>query len=438
MKTPTLWVTTAQLPTYPTLTKDIQADVAIIGAGMTGILSAYLLAKEGRKVVILEKETVAEGATHLTTAFLTQIIDTDMSDLIKAFGLEKAQGIVRSHMTGLTLIETIAREEDIECDFKRCSNYIYEQKEEDFGKLLAEYEAMGQLGISASISGDPLSGFKNHGYIEVLNQGKFHPLKFIRGLLHVLKEYDVQIYEKTEAIDIKESTLTIHTKNKNKVQASWILATTYQPFGQPLGLFFKKGMYTSYVLEAHIPHHTMREGIYEDTMNPYHYFRVDPAPTYDTMIIGGEDHRSDIPIDPARNFKALEEYLRDILDNREYSVTNRWDGPILESSDGLALIGPHKHPHILYAFGFSGNGMTYAPIAASIFGDLIIEGKENSMYSLYAASRVLGPKSLIGKSIDYGGEFIHGAAKKMVEGAVDATKNVFKIFRAKKKLTHKK
>lgn len=423
MKTPTLWVTTAQLPTYPELTKDAKAEIAIIGAGLTGILSAYLLAKEGKKVTLLEKNTVAEGATHLTTAFLTQIIDTDMQDLIDTFGLDKAKEIVRSHGDAIDLIEEIRRTEDIECDFKRSSNFIYAYTEDEFGTLLKEFEALNQLGIKAHISGDPLPGFKNFGYIEVYNQAKFHPLKFLRGLLHVLREYDVQIYEKTEAQDIKESTMTIVTKTRKKVQAEWILATTYEPFGQPMGLFFKKGMYTSYVLEAHIPQHMIREGIYEDTKNPYHYFRIDPAPTFDTLMIGGEDHRSDIPVDPEKNFDALEEYLRDLLDDREYSVANRWDGPILEPSDGLAFIGPHKHKNIMYAFGFSGNGMTYAGITAVIFRDLI-KGKKNSLHdNIFRTARVLGPKALLTKAIDYGGEFIHGAAKN--------------VFRSKKKVTRK-
>ncbi len=422
MKTPTLWVTTAQLPTYPELTKDTKADVVIIGAGLTGILSAYILAKQGKKVIILEKNTVAEGATHLTSAFLTQILDTDMHDLIETFSLEKAKQIVGAHAEAIDLIEDIRRTEDIDCDFKRSSNFIYAYTEDEFGTLLTEYEALNQLGIKATISGDPLPGFKNFGYIEVYNQAKFHPLKFLRGLLNVLRSYDVQIYEKTEAKDIKESTLTVLTKDGKKVQASWILATTYEPFAQPLGLFFKKGMYTTYILEAHVPQHTIREGIYEDTQNPYHYFRVDPAPTFDTLIIGGEDHRTDIPIDPEKNFDALEEYLRDILDDREYSVAHRWDGPILEPSDGLAFIGPHKHPHILYAFGFSGNGMTYAGISAIIFKE-IISGKTTALHDIFRTSRVLGPKALFTKAVDYGGEFLHGAAKN--------------VFRKKKKVTRK-
>jgi glycine/D-amino acid oxidase-like deaminating enzyme len=426
MKTPTLWVTTAQLPTYPALSKDIKAEVAIVGGGLTGLLSAYVLGKAGKKVAVIEKETIAEGATHLTTAFLTASLDTDPSKLIETFGVEHARKIVTSHMTAIDFIESIITEEQIDCDFMRCPNYIYAHKDEEFGTLLGEFDSVKQLGITANISGDPLHGFRNYGYIEMANQAKFHPLKFLRGLLHAMKKYDVQIFEKTEAKDIKESTQTVITKDKKKIQAEWILATTYEPFGQPLGLFFKKGMYQTYILEAHIPQNTIREGTYEDTMNPYHYFRIDPAPTYDTVIIGGEDHRTDIPIDTERCFEDLEEYLRDILDDREYTVTNRWDGPILEPSDGLALIGPHKHPNIMYAFGFSGNGMTYAGISALIFKDLIVNKKETELYDMYRASRILGARSLFTKAIDYGGEFVHGAAKKVVSGAADTTKKVFK------------
>src|SRR3989344_6740941 len=207
MKTPTLWVTTTQLPTYPTISKDTTSDVVIIGAGLTGILSAYQLAKAGKSVVILEKNSIADGATHLTTAFLTEIIDTDLAKLIDTFGIEISKNIIEAHAKAIELIETIVKEEKIDCNFKRCSNYVYAHSDAAFGNLLGEYDAMATLGIEAHLSADPLAGFKNFGYIEVYNQAKFHPIKFIRGVLNVLNKHKVEIYEKSEVDEIEESSM---------------------------------------------------------------------------------------------------------------------------------------------------------------------------------------------------------------------------------------
>jgi glycine/D-amino acid oxidase-like deaminating enzyme len=203
--------------------------------------------------------------------------------------------------------------------------------------------------------------------------------------------------------------MTLHIKN-GTVKAEWVISATYEPFGQPVGLYFKKGMYESYVFELEIPKDKIPEGIYEDMENPYHYFRIDKKGEYDRMIIGGEDHRQDIPVDDEKNFNALEEYVQETFPELEYKIIHKWDGPILEPSDGLAFIGCHKNPRVLYAFGFSGNGMTYGGIASSIFKDTIM-GNGNPYSDIYRANRLLGIKPLITKGKDYTGELIGGALK---------------------------
>ncbi len=412
MKTNTSWVADIKEREYPSLVTDMEVDVAIIGAGITGVLTAYMLAKEGKKVAIIEKERIGEGVTHLTTAFLTQIIDTDLRDLISIYGEEKAKRIVDSHMEAINLIEKIAKDEEIDSYFMRCSDYMYINDEKQFSDLREEYVAVNKLGIDARISEKRMLGFKNYGYIEVKNQAKFHPMRFVTELMEKASELGVGIFEQTEAAEIIESpSLSIKTKNGNTLKAKWIIGATYNPFRQPLGLFFKKGNYTSYILEADIPKNVLQEGIYEDTENPYHYFRVDKMDgPNDGLLIGGEDHRSDVYVNEDKCYAALENYLKETFTDMEYKINKRWKGPILEPTDGLALIGPHKNPNILYAFGFSGNGMTYAGVSALIFKDLV-NGKPSELHEIYKASRVLDPKSLLYKARDYGSELVHGAIK---------------------------
>src|SRR5690606_27255689 len=146
---------------------------------------------------------------------------------------------------------------------------------------------------------------------------------------------------------------------RGEVSTLWAVSATYQPFGQPAGLFFKKGMYVSYVLELQIPKDALKEGIYEDTQNPYHYFRVDSGSRHERMIVGGEDHLSEIPINTHKPLLVLRDYVRAHFGHLKYKIVREWSGPILEPVDGKAFIGKHKHPRVLYAFGFSGNGMTY-------------------------------------------------------------------------------
>jgi len=414
----TSWTSDTTLEKYPALGDNIETDVVIIGAGITGILATYTLLKTGKKVIIVEKNRIASDATHRTTAIITQSIDTSTQDLISLFKRKHASHIIDSHMHAIDYIESIVNSEDIDCSFSRCSNYIYINNEDEKKHLHDEYLAMKELGIDACFSAEPIPGFNNHGYIELKNQAKFHPLKFMSELLNVIESMGGQIYEQSEAAEIKDGNTDepkVVLKNGVNIKAQWVIAATYEPFSQPLGMFFKKGMYISYIIEAEVTKGLIKEGTYEDTENPYHYFRIDPLDSErDGMLIGGEDHRAELPMSENKNFQALEEYMQKTFADVKYRITNRWSGPILEPSDGLALIGPHKESHVLHATGFSGNGMTYSGISSLIFREIIAgipSGRGYSMPELYAASRYLGVKPLIHKAADYTEELVKGAVK---------------------------
>lgn len=419
MLTKTAWTKDISLKKYPQLSDSREVDVVIIGAGITGLLSGYTLAREGKKVVILEKDRIGSDATHRTTAFITQSIDTDSSDMMLIYGKDKARHILDSHKRAIDHIEFIVKQEKIDCDFERCSNYIYINSSDQFEALTQEYEALKELGINAHLSPSVLNGFKNFGYIEIKNQAKFHPMKFMNGLIQSIEKMGGEIYEQTQVTDIEESSRPVAiTKNHYKITAQWIIAATYEPFNQPLGLFFKKGMYISYILEGRLPTAAIPRGIYEDTENPYHYFRIDTLDeSNDSFLIGGEDHRADLPVNEDKNFKALEQYLADAFGNIQYEIINRWSGPILEPSDGLALIGLYKQPNIIHATGFSGNGMTYAAIT-SLISNQLINGKlvtsEYDIGALYSPSRQMKAKTLLYKARDYTAELMHGAVKNTI------------------------
>src|SRR5579859_4328114 len=86
---------------YPQLSQSLSADVVIIGAGLTGITTAYLLAKAGKKVIVLEKNTVGSGMTSLTTAFLTSLVDPGLQDMVQKIGAQKAKKVWESGQTAI-------------------------------------------------------------------------------------------------------------------------------------------------------------------------------------------------------------------------------------------------------------------------------------------------------------------------------------------------
>ena len=372
--------------------------------------TAYMLAREGVDVAVLEAKSLGSGATGMTTAFLTHDIDTDLVDLVDLYGERGARLAWESHAAAIEQIESIAKVEKIECHFKRCPAYVYAFSEDELEGFEDEEAAARRLGFDVAYRRKNNLGFPNHGYLEDKNQAKFHPLEFLFGLAERAERYGARIFEKTEAVKISgNKALKIETGSGYKVSAKRVIVATYDPFNKPREVFAKKGMYVSYVIEARLPKGKFKEALYWDQYNPYYYFRIDRLENFDRIILGGADHREELPVSKAKSFKDLERYLQHIVGDTSYAITKKWTGPILEPSDGLALIGEYKSNQYLAA-GFSGNGMTYSMISAMVFSDLIV-GRKNEWAKIYDPKRPYKAGRYFKKGLDYAQELLGGAVK---------------------------
>lgn len=412
ISTKSLWLDTVKKqPPYSPLTKDISVDVAITGGGLTGISTAYELSKENKSVAVVEKGTVVDSVTAYTTAFLCQVIDTDLQDLVKMFGRKEAALIWQSHIDAINRTATIIKKEKIDCDFMFCNDYSIAFSKNDVKILQEEEKVANKLGFHIKLEKNTKLGFKNNGALRVPNQAKFHPLNYLQTLKKICSEKGVQIYENTEVMKINNNKILSLQTPKGRITAKHIVIATYDPFNHPFILFGRRGMYTSYILEAEIEKDILHEGLYEDQNNPYHYWRVDKGTKHDTLIVGGEDHRHEIPMNKEKNSKILERFLQKLLGENKYKIVRKWDGPILEPSDGLACIGRYVYGKNIYVtMAFSGNGMTYASIAANLINDLI-HGRKNKYQKIYYPKRIPTMKALMQKGTDYVGGTIGGAGK---------------------------
>jgi len=120
-----IWMATADTPSQPKLTNNVRADVCIIGAGIAGMTTAYLLASEGRSVVVLDDGPIGGGMTGRTTAHLTNAFDDRYMEIEKLHGHHGARLTAESHTAAIDKVEEIIGRKKIECDFERLDGFLF-------------------------------------------------------------------------------------------------------------------------------------------------------------------------------------------------------------------------------------------------------------------------------------------------------------------------
>lgn len=386
---------------YPSLEGDIKVDVAVIGGGIVGIVTAYYLSKAGRSVALLEKDTLASGETGNTTAFLTEVFDFYLYEIKRRFGKKIAKKTWEAGRLAIDEIERISRDEKIECEFKRVPVYIYAADKKDFETLKKEYELASELGLlHVHISDKNDLPFKNAGYMKVEKQGKFHPRKFLIPLAKKAQESGAQIFEETKVLKTIGKNPTKVVTARGTVSAKHVVVCTNSPHQDDIEVTVRVVPYQTYVLEMEIPKGKIEEAIYWDTLDPYQYFRIDG----DRMILGGMDHQTGKQKGDA--YAALEKYFKETFHGLDYKIINRWSGQVIESMDYLPFMGRsflNKNRYL--ATGFAGNGMTMGIISAMVNADQIL-GRKNKYAEIFGTDRIKAVFKIMGRGLEYAYHFV--------------------------------
>ncbi|MGI8785904.1 MAG: FAD-dependent oxidoreductase [Acidobacteriota bacterium] len=397
-----------QLKTNPP--SKLSADVAIVGAGVTGLTAALLLARAGRKVVVLDKSSIATGESSRTTAHLTEILDTYSHRLIEDFGLHDARLMATSCRAALEQIAATVKSEKIACGFRRVNGYLYTEHEEDVAELREELEASRQLGMKASWTKKTPLPFSVAGALQFDNQAEFHPRRYLLRLAKIISDFGGLILEDTPVLDIKDGGPCQIQTEHGVVTARDVIVATHAPITNEQILQTKIAPYRTYVLAVKLRKGGGAKGLFWDSEDPYHYIRewVPSAGKPPLVLIGGEDHRTGQQPDTDKCFAALEQYARDHFDIS--SVVYRWSGQVWEPVHGVPYIGKtFSSERVHVATGFGGTGMTLGTLAAMILSDAIL-GRTNPWARLYCADRVRPVASAaadyIVENIDYPMHFV--------------------------------
>lgn len=351
-------------------------DVIVIGAGMAGLLTAYYLQKSGKKVLVLEADTIASGQTQGTTAKITSQHAMKYDRLIHTIGTEKARRYAKVNQLAINEYERLIRENHIECQFKRRTSYLYTTENESI--LWKERKAALSLGIDVISSEEDLEEvqkelpFPVRGAIGFPNQAQFSPLEFVKYIAS-----ELTILEHCKVTEVDEHLVT--TEN-NAFTAEKIVIATHYPIRNVPGFYFlRQHQSRSYVLA--LSGCKKIKGMYYGVDKKGLSFRQ--AGEY--LLLGGSAHRV------GGNKKGgAYEYLEKKA--REYypdcKVEERWSAQDCMPHDGLPFIGKYSifTPNLYVATGFQKWGMSLSMAAALILRDELC-GIKNPYQSLFTPQR---------------------------------------------------
>ncbi len=390
-QTTSLWMATATADSPAPLAADARADVCIVGAGMAGLSTAYLLAKEGRSVIVLDDGPIAGGQSQRTTAHLSNAIDDRYVEVEKIHGEEGIRLAAESHTAAIDRIEAICRAESIECDFRRLDGYLFTPPDQSTVILDKERQAARRAGLADVdiVPRGPVSSFDTGPCLRFPRQGQFHPLKYFAGLAKAIQRLGGRIHSATHASRVEGGApARITTKHGPTVTANAVVVATNVPINDLLVIHTKQAPYLTYAIGASLPAGSLQPALYWDTLDAYHYIRLQPnVDGHDVLIVGGEDHKAGQAEDQNDRWGRLEAWTRERFPLIR-SVDYRWSGMVMETIDGLAFIGrnPGDKENVFVATGDSGMGMTHGTIAGILLTDLI-QGRDNPWSRIYDPSR---------------------------------------------------
>ena len=393
------WVRTGALPSFGALDRNVSVDVAIVGGGLVGISTAYLMKMAGLSVALLERDVLAAIDTGHTTAHLTMVTDEFITDLVKNFGRDTATAVWDAGRVAIDAIERNIAAEGIQCDFHRVPGFLHVPLNGDGAtpdELKAQATAAAELGFPATYV--PKVRPFNVAGVQYPDQALFHPRKYLAGLLQAIPGEGSFVFEHTAADEVTDEPLTVKAAGYT-VSCSYVVLATHTPrMGKSNMLSAtllqsKLAPYTTYALGGRLPSGRVPSGLYWDTTDPYHYLRVEPRDGHDYAIFGGADHKTGQETDTNRCWSTLETTLRQSLP--EWELTDRWSGQVVETNDGLPYIGENA-PGQFVATGFAGNGMTFGTMAAMMARDAVL-GRTNPWRDIFDPRRT----SVRGGAWDY-------------------------------------
>ncbi len=375
---------------FPSLEHDIEADVVVVGAGLTGITTAYLLRKEGARVALLERGRVASADTCRTTAHLTYVTDQRLHHLVNKFGKDAARLFWQGGAAAIDQIWKLMDETGADCEFRWAPGYLHAPLKSTDDRERSTLHEDAQLACELGFDAQFLDSVPhaNRCGVRFANQAKFHPRRYLAALVAKIPGSGSHVFENTN-FDQFDPAAGIVQASGRRIRCDSVVIASHNPVmggssAVSAALFQTKlALYTSYVLGAQLSKGSVPEALFWDTDDPYEYLRVDDRDDHQYAIFGGRDVKTGQEKDAEEVFSTLGERLQSRLPGA--TIRHRWMGQVVETPDGLPYVGESGEKQFI-ATGFCGNGFTLGTLSAMMARDHFV-GRDNPWRDLLRVDR---------------------------------------------------
>lgn len=399
-----IWSRNCEIQKCERLSGNLATEVAVIGAGMAGILIACALQDAGCGVVVLEANRIAGGQSRNTTAKITSQHGMIYQRLTQTLGKEAARQYARANEDALHAYGLLIKGRHIDCDFEERSAYVYGG---DVQALQQEAQAAADLGLPASFVTELNIPVPAAGAVRFEHQAQFHPLKFLKFMSDKLT-----IYEHTPVQSVEDNLLATPC---GTVRARHIVFACHFPFVNFPGMYFARmHQERSYVLA--LANAQQVNGMYISAETGGWSFRNHG----DLLLLGGRNHRTGESGQGGR-YEALRQKAREWFPgSREVA---HWSAQDCITPDGVPYIGRYaaSRPDWYVATGFQKWGMTTAMVSAMVLRDMIC-GRANANAQVFDPGR-FEAGALPGMAIE-GGHAVKGLVLRFFQIPAEAASEI--------------
>jgi glycine/D-amino acid oxidase-like deaminating enzyme len=387
---PSPWLAESPAPSpAEPLAGGAEADVAVVGAGYTGLSAALALRREGLSVAVLEAETAGFGASGRNAGHLTPTIGKDLPTLTRMYGRERVAALVRLQETAITHVERLIATHRIDCGYEAVGNVVAAVHPRQHANLdraaraAADFGIPGELLEPAQMEARNLPRAFTRGYFEP-HGGVLDPGRYVRALRAAALAAGAVLHESTRVTGIDQGSRPLVRTGRGQIRCRWVVlaSNAYTPL---LGLLPRSGMRIQVQLFRTEPLDAQqmaavgwrgREGIYtaHEILESYRL-------TTDNRIVGGSKFiragfgsRIAREIDPGVCRSLVDLFRARFPELADVRVSDHWGGPIYLSLDFLPVVGrTGRERNLVHSLAYAGHGLAMASYAGEMIADLILE-----------------------------------------------------------------